>query len=67
MKNQFKVGDIIEEVYRIYYQNDIFYFLIIDILEDSHHYKAIQLASNRETLLYFPTAHMEYKVHSETQ
>lgn len=59
MKNQFKVGDIIKAVY---FHNDNLYYLIIDILDSSHHYKAIQLTSNRETLLYFPTAHMEYKV-----
>jgi hypothetical protein len=59
MKNQFKVGDIIKA---IYFHNDNLYYLITYVSETTAHYKAIHLASNRETLLYFPTAHMEYKV-----
>jgi len=63
MRSQFKVGDIIKAVYfKDNLFNDNLYYLITYVSETTQHYKAIHLASNRETTMYFPTAHMEYKV-----
>jgi hypothetical protein len=59
MRSKFKVGDIIKA---LYFHNDNLYYLITYVSETTQHYKAIQLESNREITMYFPTAHMEYKV-----
>ena len=61
MRSKFKVGDIIKA---LYLHNDNLYYLITYVSETTQNYKAIHLASNsnREITMYFPTAHMEYKV-----
>jgi hypothetical protein len=63
MKSQFSVGDIIKAVYfKDNLFNDNLYYLVTHVSETTQHYQAIHLESNRETTMYFYTAHMEYKV-----